>query len=317
VDASLVREEPNALVGGDGVGPSVAVAAGEDVVRVGVGDGSRSRAEGLVWGLDLPETVGGAGGVGGLLRVRVATGAAPGTHFVSYDGNGNVWNLVSASTGTETARYEYVPFGEPLRLSGPAARSNPFRFSTKRTEDFTGLVLYKYRMYHVRIGRWLTTDLVNEPGFASSSATRLPLRLEEERNLVAFVGNDPMQQVDGVGTSPCICVFKGNIGRLTVKGSCRGVLSMWVIDEYAAPAAGATAGVTVSADGFVIGGDTYKIDGSTCVEIDCNGSTVTITCCVNLIARCLGKRCPYVVSPGSFGGPPKEPPPGSPPPVVK
>ena len=48
MDASLVREEPNALVGGDGVGSSVAVAAGEDVVRVGVGDGSRSRAEGLV-----------------------------------------------------------------------------------------------------------------------------------------------------------------------------------------------------------------------------------------------------------------------------
>jgi RHS repeat-associated protein len=87
-------------------------------------------------------------------------------HFVTYDGNGNVWILVSASTGTETARYEYGPFGEPLRLTGSAAGSNPFRFSTKRTEDGTGLVLYEYRAYSPTLGRWLSRDPVGEPGFA-------------------------------------------------------------------------------------------------------------------------------------------------------
>ncbi|MGA4645745.1 RHS repeat-associated core domain-containing protein, partial [Limisphaera sp. 4302-co] len=117
-----------------------------------------------VWGLDLSGSLDGAGGVGGLLWVRVAGGAASGTHFVCYDGNGNVWNLVSASTGSETARYEYGPFGEPLRLSGPAARSNPFRFSTKRTEDFTGLVLYEYRAYGPTSGRWLSRDPIEEAG---------------------------------------------------------------------------------------------------------------------------------------------------------
>ncbi|NGO39601.1 RHS repeat protein, partial [Limisphaera ngatamarikiensis] len=94
-----------------------------------------------VWGLDLSESLGGAGGVGGLLWVRLSGGPAAGVHFVTYDGNGNVWTLVSASTGTETARYEYGPFGEPLRLTGAAAASNLFRFSTKRTEHGTGLVL--------------------------------------------------------------------------------------------------------------------------------------------------------------------------------
>ncbi|MGA4643318.1 RHS repeat-associated core domain-containing protein, partial [Limisphaera sp. 4302-co] len=118
-----------------------------------------------IWGLDLSETLGGAGGVGGLLWVRAATGPAAGTHFVCYDGNGNVWNLVSATTGTETARYEYGPFGEPLRLSGPAVKANPFGFSTKRTEDFTGLVLYEYRAYSPSLGRWLSRDPLEEEAF--------------------------------------------------------------------------------------------------------------------------------------------------------
>jgi len=119
-----------------------------------------------VWGLDVSETLDGAGGVGGLLWVRLTGGPAAGVHFVTYDGNGNVWNLVSASTGTETARYEYGPFGEPLRLTGSAAGSNPFRFSTKRTEDGTGLVLYEYRACSPGVGRWLS-------------------RVEEVRELVA------------------------------------------------------------------------------------------------------------------------------------
>jgi len=115
-----------------------------------------------VWGLDLSESLDGAGGVGGLLWVRLSGGPAAGVHFVTYDGNGNVWNLVSASTGTETARYEYGPFGEPLRLTGAAAGLNPFRFSTKRTEDGTGLVLYEYRAYSPSIGRWLSRDPIEE-----------------------------------------------------------------------------------------------------------------------------------------------------------
>ncbi|MGA4645746.1 RHS repeat-associated core domain-containing protein [Limisphaera sp. 4302-co] len=136
------------------------------------------------WGLDLSETLDAAGGVGGLLWVRAATGPAAGTHFVTHDGNGNVWNLVSASTGTETARYEYGPFGEPLRLSGPAARSNPFQMSTKRTEDFRGLVLYEYRAYSPTSGRWLSRDPIGERGGAS---------------LLAFLGNEPVNGIDAHG----------------------------------------------------------------------------------------------------------------------
>ncbi|WP_205880853.1 RHS repeat-associated core domain-containing protein [Limisphaera ngatamarikiensis] len=81
---------------------------------------------------------------------------------------------MSGGTGTETARYEYGPFGEPLRLTGAAAGSNPFRFSTKRTGDATGLVLYEYRAYSPALGRWLSWDAIEEHGAA---------------NLIAFCAN--------------------------------------------------------------------------------------------------------------------------------
>jgi RHS repeat-associated protein len=137
-----------------------------------------------VWGLDVSETLDGAGGVGGSLWLRLSGGPAAGVHFVTYDGNGNVWNLVSASTGTETARYEYGLFGEPLRLTGSAAGSNPFQFSTKRTEDGTGLVLYEYRAYSPALGRWLSRDPIEERGGL---------------HLYAFVRGDPIGRIDPLG----------------------------------------------------------------------------------------------------------------------
>ena len=84
---------------------------------------------------------------------------------ICYDGNGNIVSLVNAATGEVTARYEYGPFGEPIRISGPAASLNPFRFSTKRTDNNTDLVLYEYRIYKSSTGQWLNRDPVGEPGF--------------------------------------------------------------------------------------------------------------------------------------------------------
>ena len=131
-----------------------------------------------VWGLDLSGSLDGAGGVGGLLWVTLHTGSGPaaGTHFAAYDGNGNIVALSAASDGPESARYEYGPFGELIRVTGPAAPLNPFRFSTKRTCNTTDLVLYEYRVYHPAIGRWLSGDPIGELGGS---------------NLSGFVGNRP------------------------------------------------------------------------------------------------------------------------------
>ena len=116
------------------------------------------------WGIDLSGSLSGAGGVGGLawVTLHTASGPASGAHFTCYDGNGNIVALVSATTGTETARYEYGPFGEPIRVSGPASSLNPFRFSTKRTDNNTDLVLYEYRAYNPIFGRWLSRDPIEE-----------------------------------------------------------------------------------------------------------------------------------------------------------
>src|SRR6185503_6109926 len=83
---------------------------------------------GYAWGADLSGTLQGAGGVGGLVAVN-DLGSGP--HFAVYDGNGNVAALVSATNGTATAQYEYDPFGNVIRATGPLAFDNPFSFSTK------------------------------------------------------------------------------------------------------------------------------------------------------------------------------------------
>lgn len=143
------------------------------------------------------------------------------------------------------------------------------------------------------------------------------------RSEIAAAGEDDNKSGDGDDVSvglpggrkavflafrPCICVFKFKIGRLTVDPSCRGTLRIWLIDEGAAAALQpVVTGQTYNADGFKIGGRTWKIDGSTCVTIKCTPQGVFAETCVNLIALGLGKGPPRVVPAGTFGGPPKEP----------
>ena len=160
-----------------------------------------------VWGLDLSGTMDGAGGVGGLLWVTLhtASGPAAGTHFVAYDGNANIVALSAASDGSETARYEYGPFGEPIRLSGPAATLNPFRFSTKRTCNTTELVLYEYRAYNPALGRWLSRDPRFDNAFHSFSREGRSYRGMYRGlpnggvGIHEFCSNDPLNDFDYLG----------------------------------------------------------------------------------------------------------------------
>ena len=116
----------------------------------------------FLWGLDLSGTREGAGGIGGLLAMTVHSGTNAGTYFYAYDGNGNVVGLVNAATGQWAAQYEYGPFGEPIRATGPVAFVNPFRFSTKYCDDETSHYYYGYRYYSPTQGRWLSRDPVEE-----------------------------------------------------------------------------------------------------------------------------------------------------------
>ena len=106
----------------------------------------------------------GAGGVGGLISMRVHVGTNAGTYFCSYGGNGNTTPLVNATNGATAAHYGYSPFGELIRASGPMAKTSPFRFSTKFWDDESGLVYYGYRYYSPTQGRWLGRDMLQEKG---------------------------------------------------------------------------------------------------------------------------------------------------------
>jgi RHS repeat-associated protein len=135
----------------------------------------------FVRGLDLSGSIHGAGGVGGVLAVTFKTN---GTHFVCYDGNENVTALTDASSGANSAVFEYSPFGEPLRVTGPAAVAMPLRFSTMYEDEVTGDRKYLFREYRPSLGRWLSRD---------------PMEEEGGYNLYAFVGNAPLDYIDPFG----------------------------------------------------------------------------------------------------------------------
>jgi len=152
-------------------------------------DAAKNRLRTYVWGTDLSGTLSGAGGVGGLLWVNnyqpvyAGKNQPTGVHFVAYDGNGNAAALVNAASGTTQARYEYGPFAEPVRTTGDLADANPFRFSTKWTENESGLLYYGYRYYNPTAGRWLSRD----PAY------------EHVAGPYEFLRNDPLQSIDRNG----------------------------------------------------------------------------------------------------------------------
>lgn len=130
---------------------------------------------------------------------------ARGSHFVAFDGNGNVAALLNAQTAQTSAEYEYGPFGETIRATGPMERENPFRFSTKRTDDTTGLILYEYRAYQPSTGRWLSQDPLGDFAFVKASSRRQLFQdgilssIRAVRNPYAFAENEPVGHLDALG----------------------------------------------------------------------------------------------------------------------
>lgn len=136
----------------------------------------------FLWGLDLAGSLWGAGGVGGLIAIDNRQ-APVGTHFVAYDGNGNVRVLVAGDTGNPSACYEYDPFGQTIRASGTASTLNPVRFSSKQIDDETDMVFFGYRFLDSSAGRWLSRDPIGEHG----------------RSLYCFANNAPLSYFDKLG----------------------------------------------------------------------------------------------------------------------
>ena len=133
-----------------------------------------------------------------LYSVQYANSQPQSGNFYAFDGNGNVAALINAADGTVTANYEYAAFGEPVRLTGAMAKSNPFRFSTKYADDESDLLYYGYRYYKPSTGTWPSRDQVGE---------------RYEINLYQFANNSSLQFLDLLGMSP-IAALGPNAGAL-------------------------------------------------------------------------------------------------------
>jgi RHS repeat-associated protein len=169
---------------------------------------SLSLSNSFLWGSDLSGSLQGAGGVGGLIKVSYY-GTTTTNCFVAFDGNGNVSALINASNGVTVANYDYGPFGEVLRMSGPMAKLNPKRFQTVTDDDETDLLYYGYRYYNPSTGRFIKRDPAEEEG---ASLLRTGRQSDDQFdangnwigetnsvNLYAFVANDPVDSSDYLG----------------------------------------------------------------------------------------------------------------------
>ncbi|MCX8155417.1 MAG: RHS repeat-associated core domain-containing protein [Verrucomicrobiae bacterium] len=121
---------------------------------------------------------------GVLLATVIHHGPDAGVYFPFYDGNGNVMGYVRGADGLLVVQYEYGPFGELLRATGPLSQTfNPL-FSTKYLDWETGLLYYGHRYYNPTTGRWPNRDPIQERGGL---------------NLYGFVLNNPANYIDKHG----------------------------------------------------------------------------------------------------------------------
>jgi|GEM_PF-1770783 len=131
-----------------------------------------------VWGLDLSQSMQGAGGVGGLLFTTTTTAA----HAISYDANGNISEYIDLADGSIDAHLEYDAFGRIIASTGTAPSS--FGFSTNYQDTETGYLYYGFRYYDPETGRWPNRDPIGERGGL---------------NVYAFVMNDGVNVWDFLG----------------------------------------------------------------------------------------------------------------------
>ena len=115
-----------------------------------------------IWGKDISGSLDGAGGVGGLLAVKI-DGA---TYVPIYDVGGNITAYCSSS-GSVVAERNYSPFGQMISArsdNDPLFRRLHFWFSTKYLDLETGLYYFGGRFYSPFLCRWLNRDPIGEQG---------------------------------------------------------------------------------------------------------------------------------------------------------
>lgn len=117
----------------------------------------------------------------GLDEPLVSLGRFVGTESWFYaDHQGSIVGQAN-SAGTSTAIYSYGPYGEPNVTTG-----SRFRYTGQQYLSSLGLYYYKARFYAPMLGRFLQTD---------------PIGYQDDVNLYAYVGGNPVNRIDWLGLS--------------------------------------------------------------------------------------------------------------------
>jgi RHS repeat-associated protein len=114
---------------------------------------------------------------GQLISTRTGTGS----NYYLTDNLGSVVGEVDA-TGTKTAAYAYDPYGRSRTISGPAATSNPWRYTSGYTDTSTGLTKLGARYYDPTTGRFTQPDPSGQ-----------------ETNIYRYAGDNPVNNTDTTG----------------------------------------------------------------------------------------------------------------------
>ena len=172
-----------------------------------------------------------------LASVRLGTGtgtASPHAQFAIVDANANVSVLLNGASGAAagggapemSAVYEYCPFGEPLRATGPLAKANPIRFSSELLDPTTEFYYYGYRYYNPDTGRWLSRDPLGDEAFfkyharGKSQEIIDDLKEESRKPAYVFLKNDGINKSDFLGLAYfAYRPLGGVLGWLGVKGN--------------------------------------------------------------------------------------------------
>jgi RHS repeat-associated protein len=146
----------------------------------------------------------GAGGIGGLVAIRVDGDGAPRIYLPVADQVGSICSVINAATLATVAWFSYTPYGT-VQQSWYAdtqvqtdLESASIRFQSKFQDLETdpnyagpctslsnaGLIYFGYRYYNPTTGKWLSRDPLGESGGP---------------NLTQAFGGDPVNNVDPLG----------------------------------------------------------------------------------------------------------------------